>query len=79
MLPSFFYIFVIITLDSILGSSTTKDANHDELAFSAVAAADATIDVHFGLVQDNCKTQIFLKLYVVQETGVKSDLACERH
>ena len=58
MPPSLFYLFVIITVGSILGSPTTKDVNHDDLALSAVAAADPTMEIHIGLVHNNCKTNL---------------------
>ena len=54
MPPSLVVLFIIITVGSILGSPMTKDVNHEELALSAVTAADPIVEIHLGIVLINC-------------------------
>ena len=50
MFLSLVVLFIIITVGSILGSPMTKDVNHEELALSAVTAADPIVEIHLGIV-----------------------------
>ena len=51
---SLVFLFTIITVGSILGSPMTKDVNREELALSAATAADPTVEIHLGIVQNSC-------------------------
>ena len=56
MPSSLVFLYMVITVGSIFGSPMTKDGNHEELALSVLATTDPIVEIHLGIVQNNCMT-----------------------